>query len=368
MKKIIFLASYPNSLINFRLSLMQKFLSQGYSVVAVAPYDEEVKDILENLQIQFIALPLQRNGLNPFADFKVFFHLLKIFEKEKPDFIFTYTIKPIIYGSFAAYLSGVKKICALITGTGYIFGHDNLKTRIVGVLAKRMFKFALNFNHLIFFQNKDNLQLFLNRKLIAKQKCIIVNGSGVDCEKFIPVQFPQEISFLMIARILYDKGIKEYIDAAKIVKTKYPQMKFRLVGWIDSNPNAIPQKKFQRWIKEADIEYLGQLSDVRPVIAQTSVYVLPSYHEGTPRTVLEAMAMGRPIITTNVPGCKETVIDARNGLLVPAKDVRALSQAMTFFIESPEKISIMGKISRQIAETKFNVHAVNACILEAMGV
>lgn len=365
--KIVFIASYPQSLLNFRLALMLEFITKGYEVIAMAPEDKSVADKLALQQIKYIPIPLERNGLNPFADFKLITQISKIFKNEKPEAIFAYTIKPVIYGSIAAKLAGISKIYSLITGTGYVFLGTNLKSRIVGFIAQSLFRFALSFNTLVFFQNSDNLHFFRKKKLISKQKpAVVINGSGVNCTEFMPTQHPEQIAFLMIARLLYDKGIREYIEAAKLIKKRYPTVKFKLVGWIDTNPNSVTQNELNQWINDGSIEFLGKLSDVRPAITESSVYVLPSYHEGTPRTVLEAMAMGRPIITTDAPGCKETVVSNENGFLIGVKNIQELYQAMEYFILNPEMISTMGQKSRELAISKYEIKKVNQSILQAM--
>jgi len=346
---------------------MQELIAQGLTVIAIAPFDQEIADELERQKIQFIPIKMERNGMNPFADILFFLKICKILKKEKIDIIFSYTIKPIIYGSIAAKFSKIQKIYSMVTGTGYIFLDVNLKNKIVGLIAQKLFKISLFFNQLVFFQNNDNLNFFRNKKIISSRKPVaIINGSGVDCELFSPVEYPKKISFLMIARLLYDKGIREYVAAARMIKKIYPDVKCKLVGWIDTNPNSISEQELNEWIQEGSIEFLGKLSDVRPAIAESSVYVLPSYHEGIPRTVLEAMAMARAIITTNAPGCKETVIHNKNGLLVAVKEITGLFKAMEFFILSPEKIHAMGKESRKLAIEKYDVNKVNLSILKAM--
>lgn len=362
--KIAFVASYPHSLINFRLALMKEFICQGYEVIAVAPHDKAVAETLAQHGIRYSSVRLDRNGINPFSDVKLLIKLYQIFKHEKPVAIFSYTIKPVIYGSIAARFAKVTKIYSMVTGTGYVFLNNNLKNKIVSVIARTLFRFALYFNTCIFFQNKDNLALFKQMKIINFSKpAAIINGSGVDCVEFKPSLYPENISFLMIARFLLDKGIREYVSAAKMIKQKYPHIKFRLVGWIDTNPNSISEQELNSWIAEGIIEYLGKLEDVRPAITDSSVYVLPSYHEGTPRTVLEAMAMARPIITTDAPGCRETVICNKNGFLIPVKDIAALYAAMEYFIMRPDEIKRMGEESRNLAVEKYDVNKVNKSIL-----
>ncbi|MBA3661687.1 MAG: glycosyltransferase family 4 protein [Gammaproteobacteria bacterium] len=367
--KIFVVASYADSLINFRLQLMQEFLKRDFEVVALAPHDLDVKKILETKNIRFIDIPLQRNGTNPLKDIKLLIALRNIFRKEKPSIVFSYTIKPVVYASLAAQLAGISQIYSLMTGTGYAFSNHNLKSKLIGKIARKLLKTALSQNTKVFFQNPDNLAFFIKENLITSQKPVaIFNGSGVDCQAFYPAPQPADVSFLMIARLLYCKGVCEYVSAAAKLKKQYPHVRFKLVGWRDTNPESVSQQELDNWIKQGDIEFLGKLSDVRDSIADSSVYVLPSWNEGMPRTVLEAMAMGKPIITTDTPGCKETVIPSKNGFLIPVQNVDALYKAMAYFILHPEKISGMGEVSRQVAVEKYDVNKVNRSMLEAMGI
>jgi glycosyltransferase involved in cell wall biosynthesis len=233
-----------------------------------------------------------------------------------------------------------------------------------------LYRFALGRTHKVFFQNADDERLFRKLGLLpAFVPSVVVNGSGVDVASFSSKPLPLgTISFLMIGRLLGDKGVREYAAAARRIKAFHPRARFQLVGWIDTNPDAIGQSELDSWTTDGTLEFLGKLKDVRPAIAASTVYVLPSYREGTPRTVLEAMAMGRPIITTDAPGCRETVIDQQNGFLVPVKSVEALAEAMMKFIEDPSLALRMGRRSREIAEAKYDVHNVNAVMLREMGI
>lgn len=368
-KKIVFIASLAESLINFRLHLIKEFLARHYQVVTIAPEDEKVAYALSRLGVKFIPLPLERNGNNPFRDLFFLKKLFILLRRERPDLVFTYTIKPVIYGTLAAKLSRVPSIYAMLTGTGYVFAKNNLKSQIIGLIARSMFRFSLRFNKKLFFQNPDNVIEFRNHKLIRKQQPLaVINGSGVDIDHFSYTPPPEKLSFLMIARLLIDKGIREYIAAAKAIKQKHPDIIFKLVGWIDTNPNSITEQELNEAITSGVVQYLGKLSDVREVIQQTAVYVLPSYGEGTPRTVLEAMAIGRPIITTDVPGCRETVTQGENGLLVSVKNVESLTKAMEYFIDHPKSIQEMGEKSREKAVKKYDVNKVNRSMLEEMNI
>lgn len=313
-------------------------------------------------------IPLRRTGTNPLADLRLMFHMACLMSRIRPDRVLGYTIKPVIYGTLAATFAGVPMRFALITGLGYAFQGDG-ERGLLRVLVQRLYSLALRGTQTTFFQNPDDESLFRTLELLPSSvRSCVVNGSGVDVAAFNVAPLPTETRFLLIARLLGDKGVREYVEAARKVRTRYPEVVFSLVGWIDENPDAIRKDELDAWITEGVIEYLGRLKDVRSAIADCSVYVLPSYREGTPRTVLEAMAMGRAVITTDAPGCRETVVNGENGILVPVKAVDELADAMLRFMEQPELAFRMGQRSRQIAEEKYDVHQVNAVMLREMGI
>jgi glycosyltransferase involved in cell wall biosynthesis len=257
---------------------------------------------------------------------------------------------------------------ALVTGLGFAFTAD--RRGIVTQVVAFLYRIALAGACLVFFQNPDDQRLFRRRGLLrASTPSVVVAGSGVDIAVYAATPpLTGSPVFLMIGRLMGDKGVREYAQAARRVKRRVPAARFRLAGWIDSNPDAIAPEELDAWVADGTIEFLGRLADVRPAIAAATAYVLPSYREGTPRTVLEAMAMGRPIITTDAPGCRETVIDGENGFLVPVKSVDGLVAAMMKFIQDPMLAPRMGTRSREIAEEKFDVHKVNAVMLREMGI
>jgi glycosyltransferase involved in cell wall biosynthesis len=372
--KIVIIASLAESLMNFRGPLLTELKSKGHEVIACAPDgnlflpEDRVQTWLHDMGIIYHSIPLQRTGMNPLRDVKSFLYLRDLFIKETPDIVCSYTIKPVIYGSLAAYWAKVPRIYSIITGLGYTFMGSSLKRRAINYLTQHLYRRALKNNNQVFFQNPDDLNLFLELNLVSQRQVCQINGSGVDVEYFKDVDFLQGPPvFLLIARLIREKGILEYVEAARVIKKKYPQTVFQLLGAFDCGPSSILEDHVGQWQQEGVLEYLGQTEDVRPFIAGTSVYVLPSYREGTPRSVLEAMSMGRPIITTDVPGCRETVIDGENGFLVPMKNVEALVKVMEHFIQSPYLIPKMGRRSREIAEEKFDVHKVNAVIMQTMG-
>ena len=377
--KFLIIASYPASILKFRGNLIKALKDKGFEIHIAAPefeiFPEEYED-LTALGYVVHPIPMQRTGTNPLNDVKTLSALYLLMKKIQPSHVMGYTIKPVIYGSLAAKLARVPHRFALITGLGYVFqGADeqDYKKSTLQKIMHKLYSIALASTHKVFFQNPDDEALFRTMKILQpKASTTVVNGSGVDISEYSVQPFAtiDDIlipRFLLIARLLGDKGVREYAQAAKIIKDKYPQAQFDLVGWIDDNPDAIEQQELDRWINEGLFNFWGKLDDVKPAIAASSIYVLPSYREGTPRTVLEAMAMGRPIITTDAPGCRETVIDGYNGYLVPVKAVEELAAAMERFIVNPALIIEMGKASRQLVEEKFDVDAVNQSMLEAMG-
>ena len=371
----LLIAGFPDSLLQFRGSLLDALLSRGLSVHVAAPNLLEGSPMRQQLEARGLHvhdIPLRRAGMNPVADFITLLHLRRLMRRVRPNYVLAYTIKPVIYGSLAAWLAGVPWRFALITGLGYAFqgqedGNDN--RGLLRSLVQRLYGLALRGTHKVFFQNPDDQALFRSLGILplTTPSCVI-NGSGVDVAQYAVAPLPAAPHFLLIARLLGDKGVREYVEAARRVRALHPAAVFSLVGWIDENPDAIRQQELDAWVAEGVVNYIGRLKDVRPAIADCSVYVLPSYREGTPRTVLEAMAMGRAIITTDAPGCRETVVDGDNGFLVPVKAVDELAAAMLRFIEEPELVARMGARSRQIAEEKYDVHRVNAVMLKEMGI
>ncbi len=368
--KIVILGSYAPSLVTFRGPLMQDMANMGHEVIACAPESPaHVVAALNKMGVVYRKVFIERTGTNPMSDLKTFFSLRELFLELQPDIVLSYTIKPVIYGSLAAEAANVPNIYSMITGAGYVFGNSSSKQKLIKVVTVPMFRAALRTNTKVFFQNPDDRTLFLDMKLVSgDEQCVLINGSGVDVDYYWETPpVTDRIVFLLIARLIREKGIFEYVGAARLIKKKYPDVVFNLLGPFDTNPTAISEEQVREWQDDEIIDYLGETTDVRPFIAESSVYVLPSYREGTPRTVLEAMSMGRPIITTDVPGCRETVIDGKNGYLVPVKDVDAFVETMERFILNPEIIPVMGRESRRIAVDKYDVRKINEVILDAMG-
>jgi glycosyltransferase involved in cell wall biosynthesis len=371
MTKVAIVASYPDSIVHFRGALIDDLIARGATVCVAAPdltAGSRWRKALEERGAVAHEVPLRRTGINPVSDLWTLVKLGRLFLKIRPDVLLSYTIKPVIYGTIVAWMVGVPRRFALITGVGYLFT-DNRKG-VLSSLVRRLYRVALGKADAVFFQNPDDKALFEDVGILSLSKdVVVVNGSGIDVEAFTEKPLPAgDIVFLMIARLLSDKGVREYAEAAARMREAFSNARFRLAGWIDEHPDAISRQELESWVEKGSIEFLGYLDDVRPAIEASTVYVLPSYREGTPRTVLEAMAIGRPIITTDAPGCRETVVDGENGFLVPIKSVSALVEAMQRFIENPTLAAEMGKQSRRIAEEKYDVHKVNEVMLGEMGI
>jgi len=370
--KILIIAGFADSIIKFRGDLILRLLEQGFEVHVACPHINATSDVLAGLHkmsVKTHQIPLDRAGLNPLGDILTLIALIFLINRVKPSHVLSYTIKPVIYGSFASWINRVPNRFAMITGLGNAFV-ANRKSSFVGWLIKFLYKRAMFCLHLLFLQNPDDKKILNTQNIIPfKLQAVVVNGSGVNLDSFPlvpPVQSP--IKFLFIARLLGDKGIRQFVEAAYRLRAMVSVVEFHVVGWIDDNSDSITPAELEQWCKDGVINYHGRLSDVRPVLADSSVFVLPSFYpEGTPRTILEALSMGRPVITTDMPGCRETVVDGENGYLIEARDSESLLKAMLQFIENPGLISSMGQCSREIAERKYDVHKVNEQMLFSMG-
>lgn len=365
--KVVVIGTLPSSLYNFRGQLLKHIRSLGIEVKALGSGAsfEDIKYV-EQLGAKYIDYPVSRSGLNPKEDFKTFKALRAIFRTLLPDVILAYTIKPIIWGGFAARCLPKCRFYALVTGLGFAFQRNNWKKKLLMKFVVILYKASLKNADKVIFQNPDNKKVFIDLGIVPERKTALVNGSGVDITHFTMKPIPSNPRFLLIARLLGDKGIREYVKAANIVKQNYPYVVFQLVGPEDPSPDGISLDEFSRLNKNEVIDYIGETSDVRHYIEDCSIFVLPSYHEGLPRSVLEAMATGRPILTTDVPGCRETVINGINGWLVEKANVEELVEKMVWFINNPLEWHRMGTASRSIVENRFDVQKVNADLMNIM--
>lgn len=367
MKKFILISPKNRTAYNFRGDLIRAIHSRGYEIIVTGPNRDNV-DRIEALGARFVEIPMNKNGVNLFSDLRYLWRLYRLMKDERPDVSLGYTIKPVIYGTIAARLACIKKRNSMITGVGYLFTATSLKSRVLRFFGAVLYRVGLSFSHHVIFQNPDDCDEFVTRGLVSANKCHIVNGSGVNMEYFRPLPLPKRTTFFMLSRVLYSKGIREYLQAAKRVKTFYPDMRFMLLGAVENIPDSLTEKDLEPYIHSGIIDYYGETTDVREYIRQCSVFVLPSYREGTPRTVLEAMAMRRAIITTDTPGCRETVIDGRTGFLVPPRDIDALADKMLWFIEHLERLDEMSECSLQLCREKYEVGLINQRMMEIMNI
>jgi glycosyltransferase involved in cell wall biosynthesis len=369
-KKIIFVANAAFTITNFRNELIKSLKDKNYEVIVACPPfcplsgNINASESLKKIGVVHYPIHLSRSGTNPISEIKLFISLANLFKTEQPDIVLNYTIKPTIYGSLAAKIFSNAKIYSTITGIGYLFTSRSFKSKLLGLIIKSQYYVALKTNNIVFFQNNDDLTLFKKKGFLNNVKTKIINGSGVNLDEFKTLKSSKETnSFIMIARILKDKGVLEYIEAARSVKKNFPNTKFTLLGPLDDNPESFSLTDIESWQNEGVIDYVSAQKNVRPFLAKSQVFVLPSYREGTPRSVLEAMAMEMPIITTNAPGCKETVVDGKNGFLVEVKNTVQLANAMEKFILEKDLVSKMGAVSLKIAQEKYDVNIVNQSIL-----
>lgn len=358
--KVILCDNALASLLNFRYDVIRYFINKGWNVVLAAPRILQNKHMEKSIPegCKVYELDMEPSGVNPINDMKCFMQLCNIYKREKPDIVIHYTIKPNIYGTLAARLNG-RKTVAMVAGLGYVFAGEGLLKRF----SRALYKFMLRMSHRVIVLNETNKKILLEKKFVKPERLLLfAGGEGVNMEKYPYIESKfDEITFLMIARVLYDKGYCEYVEAAKIVKAKFPNVRIALLGPLDeTSPMGVPLKILEKDIADGSIEYLGITNDVQEILKQTGIVsVLPSYHEGMSRSLLEACAMGKPIIASNIPGCKEIVDDNVTGYLVPAKNSNALADAMIKFMEisKEEKIN-MSKASYNKAIKEFDVKFV----------
>jgi len=328
--KIALVANTTWNIYNFRLNIIRKLRDEGHEVIVMAPVD---KYISYQRKIQGVTHypihTLRRDSINPVRDIQLTSELLQLYKTHKPDLIIHYTVKPNIYGGIAARLAGIPSI-AVVTGLGYAFIHNGF----VKHTTKTLYRLASRYHRKVVFENQDDRKLFIEEKLLTAEKSTAVNGCGVDINFYTPRKHPVDtpLTFTFIGRLLYDKGIQEFILAARIVKAVHPETRFWIVGEIDkNNPSAIREDDLLRWVKDKTVEYHGPAQDVRPFGGDSDCIVLPSYREGMSRVIMEAMAMERPVITTDTAGCREAIVDGVNGFIVPVGNADGLAQAMLKF-------------------------------------
>ena len=374
--KVALIGTVASSVYGFRADLIKSLVNNGHEVYAFAiDYDEVSYEKVCALGAVPVDYSFSRAGLNPFGDIYNTYKLTKIIQRIDPDVVFSYFAKPVIFGTIAARMAHVRGCIGMLEGLGYVFTEQSTKSSLKALAVRKitvlLYKIALPLlNKLIFLNHDDPKDLLVSHKIKTKEVSI-VNGIGVDLDKYKYIKYEHKggVRFIFIGRLLKEKGVNEYVQAAKILKKKYKNTEFVILGGVDEqNPGGLSTGDLNRLIDEGVCIYPGHVSDVQTWIASASVFVLPSYREGLPRSTQEAMAVGRAIITTDVPGCRETVIDGENGFLIPVRSVDALVEAMEKFVVDLNLIQIMGSRSRQMAEFKYDVHQINRTMMQQMGI
>lgn len=377
MSTIVFIGTIASSIYDFRADLIRSLLKQGHRIYAfTSQYNAEDINKIEQLGAIPVTYTLNRGGLNPLADIVSTYQLLKKIKHINPDVVFSYFSKPVIFGTIAAKLAKVPCVIGMLEGLGYTFTEQpeglSHKTKFIRYIQVFLYKIALPMLDQLIFLNPDDPKDLLETYSIKVKKVVILGGIGLNLQEY-PYQPVDDISlpikFLFIGRLLKEKGIHEFVQAAKLVKKQYPKTQFTILGQIDTfNIGALQQSELDDLIASNVVHYLGWVNNVKDWITNSHVFVLPSYREGVPRSTQEAMAIGRAIITTDVPGCRETVIQNRNGFIIPRWDSKALAENMIYFIENPKQIRFMGDESHKIALDKFDVVQVNQRLQNILGV
>lgn len=355
-KKILLSSNSAWNLVNFRKPIIEALVAAGYEVLAVAPPDGE-EDRLAAMGARFRPIRMRGTGTSPVEDFRLLLDYIRLLRDERPAMFLGFTAKPNIYGSLAARVTGVP-VAATISGLGSAF----LRGGLLGGILLRLYRFALGRARAVFFQNPADRDLFIARRIVRPEQARLVAGSGIDLLRFepAPVDHGEGFSFLLIARLLLDKGVAEFAEAARIVRRRHPHVRFQLLGGPGGdNPSAVPQTELARWAAESIVEQLGVCDDVRPYIAAADCVVLPSYREGLPRSLLEGAAMARPLIASDVPGCRDVIDDGINGLLSEVRSAASLAVVMERMLAmTPAQRSAMGAAGRRKVEVEFDQRLV----------
>jgi len=368
-KKFLIISNYAYSLTNIRSHLLLRIKDRGICVAALAPVcPEDLQNKINKIVDFYITLRINRSSINPLSEMMTLFNIISSIYKYRPNNILAVTIKPIIWGGLASRILNVR-FTALITGLGYAFHDAGNMRRILMYIAIYLYRLSLKNAYSVVFQNVDNMNRFIELGVVKSQVCCLVEGSGVNLNHFEFSELPKtkEIIFLCIARLLSEKGLREYAAAAEHISKTKNNIKFVLLGSEYNGPDGIDLKEVNSWVSSGFIKHINHTEDVRPYIRSSHVYVLPSYHEGLPRSTLEAMSMGRPIITTDAVGCKETVIDGVNGKLIPVKSTERLIDSMLWCVENRDKLDSMGIESRRMARERFDIEVINNQMIEAIG-
>lgn len=363
---IVISANSSWNIVNFRAGLIRALGNEGYRIVVAAPQDEQTSKLGE-IGANFVDVPMNSSGLSVAEDLRLLLRYLKVFRKFRPIAYLGFTAKPNIYGSLAARVVGAKVINN-VSGLGTVF----IKRGLLTTLLAQLYRFSFRSSATIFFQNRDDMELFINSRTVRRQQAELLPGSGVDLERFKPRQSARRAGpfrFLLVGRLLWDKGVAEYVEAARIVRGTHPDVGFQILGPVGvNNRTAVPSACLERWRAEMLIDYLGESDDVRIAMDQADCIVLPSYREGLPRALLEGSAMGKPLIATDVPGCRDVVADGETGFLCEARSANSLAAAMLRMLGTPAaERTGMGERGRRKVEQEFGESRVIAKYLDALG-
>lgn len=365
--RVVFIVGHTKALCWYFMDTMKTFLSRGHEIIACGNDPEtQWEEFFSEAGILYRQIYIERNGTNPFSDIRTLHSIYGMLKILGPDKVFAFQAKAIIYSGIATRLLGKGEFYPLFAGAGSIFIKNDFKTKLIRKILVLEYKAAMQNSVAVFFQNNDDVELLRNYKILTKQRIVMLHGSGVNTTYFSLQPMPKKPAFLFVGRLIRDKGVVEYLEASAEIVRKYPMVRCMLVGPFDTNISAVSPDELKPFLDKG-IEYFGEQEDVRPFIKQCSVFVLPSYREGTPKATLEAMACGRAVITTDVTGCRETVIDKLNGLLIPPYDSGALVEAMEYLINNPHVVRCMAVEGRKMAETMFSSVIVDKAMCDAMG-
>ena len=366
------LSSLAFSLINFRGKLIEEMCNAGHEVVAVSPDDDpRVRAKLEAIGVELRVVQMARTGMNVFADLGTIKEYVKLLREERPDAVVAYTQKPIIYGGIACRIAGVKRFYALMSGLGYLFSEAASDRWLIKRVFCRLYRSGLKDAKRVFVFNSDDRPDMIEAGIVDRSAPIVeVPGSGVDLDRYLKAPLPEgPLRFLMIGRLMKDKGVWEYAEAATDIASRYPDVRFSLIGRVErDNPTGLQEADLVRLKASSPVEVIDETDDVPAFLAQSHVFVLPTYYrEGLPRTILEALAVGRAVITTDTPGCRDAVTDGVNGFLVAPRDAVSLAQAMEKLVLDDELVRQMSDSARKLAEAVYDVRKVNALLMKEMG-
>lgn len=358
--KILVVSPKNKTVFNFRGDLIKDMIAQGNEVYVTGPNRDYIEDIMSLGVKEFIEIPLVKDNTSVSGDFAYLKKLKNVMTNVQPEIVFAYTVKPVIYGSLAAKVCGVKKVYPMVTGLGRIYASESLKTRALRIVTKILYKTAFKACDKVIFQNLDDVKEFVSGHYLPANKCVVVNGSGVNMNRFYRTDLPDKPVFLMVSRIIKEKGILDFAKAARAVKKKVPDARFIILGGFDNSIGALKEEDLKEYIDDGSIELPGEVKDPVSFYSQCSVFVLPSYYrEGLPRTILEGMACGRPIITTDWTGCREPIEDGVNGFLVPIKNPKELAGKMYELAIDRNKVLRMSDAAYKTCKEKYAVEIVN---------